>query len=188
MSTTTPSQTVGPYFHYGLTDNHAITDLAGEASAGERIVIEGHVLDGQGEPVPDCMLEIWQANAAGKYDHPEDTQAKPVDPGFRGFGRCATDADGRFHFRTVKPGPVPGLGNALQAPHILVAVYARGLLKQLMTRIYFEGEPLNDTDPVLAIVVEDQPRRSLLAADKGGGHYHWDIVLQGDNETQFFEV
>lgn len=188
MSATTPSQTVGPFFHFGLTDNHAITDLAGDAAEGARIVIEGHVLDGQGEPVPDCMLEIWQANAAGKYDHPADTQAKPVDPAFRGFGRCATDVDGRFLFRTIRPGPVPGPGNAAQAPHILVAVYARGLLKPLATRIYFEGEALNDTDPVLSLVGEGEPRRSLLAADRGNGHYRWDVILQGDNETQFFEL
>jgi len=188
MSKTTPSQTVGPFFHFALTDTHEIDDLAGTEALGERIVIEGHVLDGDGEPVPDCMIEVWQANAEGKYDHPEDRQDKAIDLGFRGFGRVATDPEGRFHFRTVKPGSVPGRGNTLQAPHISVQVYARGLLKQLFTRIYLEGEPLNDTDPVLTAIDEAAARMSLIAKNRGDGHYHWDIVLQGANETQFFEA
>lgn len=188
MSKTTPSQTVGPFFHFGLTDDFEITDLAGSKAEGERIVIEGRVFDGAGEPVPDCMIEIWQANANGRYDHPEDRQDKAIDINFRGFGRGKTDPEGRFHFRTVKPGPVPGRGNSLQAPHILVQVFARGLLKQLVTRIYFEGEPMNDADPVLALIDDARARDSLIARDKGGGHFHWDIVMQGENETQFFEA
>ena len=188
MSKTTPSQTVGPFFHFGLTDDYEIDDLAGTQAEGERIVIEGHVLDGAGEPVPDCMIEIWQANAAGTYDHPEDRQDKPVDLGFRGFGRVGTDPERRSHLRTVRPGPVPARGNSLQAPHIVVQVYARGLLKQLFTRIYLEGEPANDTDPVLHMVEDAAARNSLIARNKGDGHFHWDIVLQGENETQFFDA
>lgn len=188
MSTTTPSQTVGPFFHFGLTDGYEIDDLAGKDAEGERIVIEGDVLDGDGEPVPDCMIEIWQANAAGKYDHPDDTQDKPVDLGFRGFGRVATDPEGRFHFRTVRPGQVPGRGNTLQAPHILVQIFARGLLKQLFTRIYFEGEPANDTDPLLTAIDDSAARHTLIAKDKGDGHYHWNLILQGDGETLFFDA
>src|SRR6266481_8651636 len=105
---------------------------------GERISITGRVLDGEGAPVPDALIEIWQANAAGRYNHPEDTQAKPLDPAFLGFGRCASGADGAFRFSTIRPGPVPGRGNTLQAPHINLGLFARGLLRRLVTRIYFE--------------------------------------------------
>ena len=112
--------------------------------AGERIVVEGRVTDGDGAPVADACLELWQANAAGRYAHPDDTRTdKPLDPNFRGFGRVSTDADGGFRFTTIRPGPVPGRGNALQAPHIAVAIFARGLLKQLYTRIYFADEAAN---------------------------------------------
>jgi len=139
----TPSQTVGPFFSLGL-DRPEWNDLTRGHPQGERIVIAGRVLDGDGAPVPDAVVEIWQANAAGRYAHPEDPQTdKPLDPNFRGFGRVATDAEGRFHFTTIKPGPVPGRGNSLQAPHINVLLLSRGLLIHLHTRIYFEGEPAN---------------------------------------------
>ncbi len=181
----TPSQTVGPFFHFGLPyegDNNLIT---GDAQ-GERIVVEGRVTDGAGEPVPDIMIEIWQANSAGKYDHPEDNQDKPVDPGFHGFGRCATDKDGIYRFHTVKPGAVPGPGNTLQAPHLVTFVFGRGMLKQLLTRIYFEDESHNGNDPVLGLVPEAR-RSTLIARKTNSSTYKLDIVLQGAGETVFFD-
>jgi protocatechuate 3,4-dioxygenase alpha subunit len=181
----TPSQTVGPFFHFGLPyegDNKLVADGA----LGEKIVVEGKVTDGAGEPVPDVMIEIWQANAAGKYDHPEDTQDKPVDSGFHGFGRCSTDKDGVFRFQTVKPGAVPGPGNSLQAPHLVTFVFGRGMLKQLLTRIYFEDEAHNANDPVLGLV-PDTRRATLIARKTNSATYTLDIVLQGDRETVFFD-
>ena len=186
----TPSQTVGPFFHIGL-DRPDWADLTSGGPQGERIVIEGRVIDGDGASVPDACLELWQANAAGRYAHPDDTRTdKPLDPNFRGFGRVATDADGRFRFTTIRPGPVPGRGNALQAPHIGVALFARGLLKQLFTRIYFTGDPLNETDPVLLSIDDPARRETLLATPNGSdaGTWHLDIVMQGENETVFFDI
>jgi protocatechuate 3,4-dioxygenase, alpha subunit len=188
----TASQTAGPFFRFGL-DHPEWSDLTAAGKAlGEKIRIEGRVLDGDQAPLPDALVEIWQANAVGRYDHPEDTQAKALDPHFRGFGRCATDKEGRFRFATVKPGPVPGRGNALQAPHISVCVFARGLLKQVTTRLYFPGEALNQADPVLGLV-ESAARRATLVAravgQEGGAKlYRFDIILQGEGETVFFDV
>ncbi len=186
----TPSQTVGPFFAMGLeTDNV----LCSEAAGGERIRIEGRVLDGDGEAVRDALIEIWQANAHGRYDHPEDTRDAPLDPAFRGFGRAATDDGGAYWFETVKPGPVPGPGNALQAPHISVAVFARGMLLHAYTRIYFAGEAANETDTVLN-AIEDAGRRSTVIAESAGAGedgaevFRFDIVLQGAGETVFFDV
>lgn len=181
MSGLTPFQTVGPFFHFGLS-------LAGKLTGkGPRIVIEGAVLDGAGAPVPDAMIETWQADAAGMYRHPEHTGATSPDPAFHGFARVATDKDGRFSLETIKPGPVPGPGNRLQAPHLVVGVFARGLLTRLVTRVYFEGEAANDHDPILELV---PPSRvgSLIAKRTGEGRYRFDIVLQGQGETVFFEV
>jgi protocatechuate 3,4-dioxygenase, alpha subunit len=188
----TASQTAGPFFAIGLS-RPGWSDLTGGGQAqGERIAIEGRVFDGSREPVPDALLEIWQANAAGRYAHPEDRQEKPLDPHFRGFGRCATDRDGRYRFLTIRPGPVPGRGNALQAPHISIAIFARGLLRQLTTRLYFPEEPLNTTDPVLGLVEDPARRRTLIAAaagEEGGGKlYRFDILLHGEGETVFFDV
>jgi protocatechuate 3,4-dioxygenase alpha subunit len=187
----TPSQTVGPFFHLAL-DRPVWADLAADHPQGERIVVTGRMTDGDGAPVADACLEIWQANPAGRYAHPDDTRAdKPVDPRFRGFGRVSTDADGRFRLTTIRPGPVPGRGNNLQAPHLAVAIFARGLLKQLFTRIYFAGEALNHSDPVLASIDDPGRRRTLIATrDDAGGTptYRFDIALQGDNETVFFEI
>ena len=186
----TPSQTVGPFFHLAL-DRAEWADLTKDNPKGERIVIDGRVTDGDGAPVADACLELWQANAAGRYAHPDDTRTdKPLDPRFRGFGRVSTDADGGFRFTTVRPGPVPGRGNALQAPHIAVALFARGLLKPLYTRIYFAGETANDADPVL-LSVEDPARRGTLIATRRDGSpptYRFDIVMQGARETTFFEL
>jgi protocatechuate 3,4-dioxygenase alpha subunit len=185
----TPSQTVGPFFHLGLPEWR---DLTADDPAGERIAIEGRVIDGDGMPVPDALIELWQANAAGRYNHPDDPQTeKPLDPHFLGFGRVATDAEGRFRVVTVKPGAVPGRGNALQAPHINIALFARGLLKHLYTRIYFADEAANAGDPLLSSIEDEAARRSLLArpeAGPGPALYRFDIVLQGDNETAFLDI
>jgi protocatechuate 3,4-dioxygenase, alpha subunit len=191
MPDLTPSQTIGPFFHFSLTTEAAsVTDLVGPKTQGERIKVVGVVRDREGAPLPDAMVEIWQANAAGRYNHPADQQDKPLDADFTGFGRCGTDADGKFQFRTIKPGAVPGRGNSLQAPHINVAVFARGLLRQLHTRLYFADEPANDNDPVLLLVPEAR-RPTLMAAraeEPGGPVYRFDIVLQGEGETVFFDV
>ena len=188
----TGSQTAGPFFRFGL-DRPEWSDLtAGGKAAGKTIRIEGRVVDGDGAPVPDALLEIWQANAVGKYAHSGDRQEKPLDPNFRGFGRCATDGEGRYHFVTIRPGAVPGRGNAMQAPHVNLRVFARGLLKHVTTRVYFPGEALNATDPVLSTVEDLSRRRTLIAdgasADGSPTVYRFDIVLQGKGETVFFDI
>ena len=183
----TPWQTVGPFFSLGL-GWMTVTDLAPAGVAGDLVTIEGRVLDGDGQPVPDALLELWQANGLGRYAHPEDTQDRPLDPAFRGYGRVPTDEEGRFRFRTVKPGPVPGPAGSTQAPHILVSFVARGLMRRLVTRIYFPGDPRQEVDPVLARV--PAPRRTTLVAQPAGapGVLAWNIVLQGQGETVFFDV
>jgi len=186
----TPSQTVGPFFSKALI-REGWNDLVARGASGQPLVIAGRVLDGEGAPVPDALLEIWQANAAGRYDHPDDTRDTPLDSHFRGFGRAGTDEQGRFRFRTIKPGPVPGAGTALQAPHINVSVFARGLLKRLVTRIYFPDEPLNAHDPVLNSLPDAARRATLIARPADGKAepvLHFDLVLQGDNETVFFDI
>ncbi|HUH85360.1 MAG TPA: protocatechuate 3,4-dioxygenase subunit alpha [Stellaceae bacterium] len=187
----TASQTVGPFYAVGL-DRPELADLTqGGKALGERIVLEGQVRDGDGNGVSDAMLEIWQANAAGKYDHVEDRQEKPRDANFAGFGRTFTDKDGRYRFTTIRPGAVPGRGNTLQAPHILMTVFARGLLKHLVTRVYFADlAAANETDPVLSKIEDEAARRSLLAQPAGGPVpvYRFDVVLQGEGETAFFDV
>jgi protocatechuate 3,4-dioxygenase alpha subunit len=188
--TSTPSQTVGPFFHLGFDRPWA--DLTTGKPAGERIIIHGRVIDGDGEPVPDACIELWQANAAGRYNHQDDHQAdKPLDLNFSGFGRCATDAMGMFRVTTIRPGPVPGRGNSLQAPHLNVAIFGRGLLKQLFTRIYFAGEAANDSDPLLLSIEEPGVRQTLIAVleeTTGTPVYRFDIVLQGDGETAFLDI
>ena len=183
----TTSQTVGPFFSIGLT-RMKHDDLVSAGTSGERVIIEGRVLDGDGKPVPDAIIEIWQANSYGKYAHPEDQQDKPVEPSFSGYGRVPTDDDGKFRFTTIKPGPVPDLDGKLQAPHIVVSVFARGLLRRLVTRIYFPDEPANAADFVLNLV--EASRRETLIAKKIAGAsdtLKWDVVLQGPNETVFFD-
>jgi protocatechuate 3,4-dioxygenase alpha subunit len=186
----TPSQTVGPFYHYAL-DRPAWADLTADGASGEKIHIEGCILDGDRVPVFDAFLEIWQANEAGKYAHPEDRQDKPLDVRFRGFGRVGTDAEGRFRFTTIRPGRVPGRGNTLQAPHINIAIFGRGLLKQLTTRLYFaDQKEANESDPVLSAIEDPAARKTLLAMKIAGAipTYRFDIVLQGDGETVFFEI
>ena len=183
----TTSQTVGPYFSIGLTwlnrDN-----LAGPGVSGERVTIEGRVLDGDGHPVPDAMIELWQANANGKYAHPEDTQAKPLEPGFQGYGRIPTDDNGCFRFTTIKPGQVPGPDGKPQAPHIVVSVFLRGLERRLVTRIYFSEDPANAADFALNRV--EPARRETLIAQPAAGkrdQLEWNVILQGSGETVFFD-
>src|ERR1019366_140694 len=184
----TTSQTVGPYFKIGLEwlnrDN-----LVGEGVSGERVTIQGRVFDGDGVPVPDAVLEIGQANAHGKYAPPEDTQNKPLEPGFKGYGRVPVSAEGLFRFATIKPGPVPGPDGNEQAPHLVVSVFMRGLERRLVTRIYFPDEPRNAADFILNLV--DLARRSTLIAKKtagGPGTLEWNVVLQGPDETVFFDL
>lgn len=183
----TASQTVGPYFDIGLT-KYNVPDLAGPGTEGERITIQGRVLDADGNPVNDALIELWQANAGGRYAHPEDTQNKPLQQGFKGFGRAGTDDGGAFRFSTIRPGRVPGPHGGLQAPHIVVAVFMRGLLKHLVSRIYFPDEPSNAEDPVLRLV-EAERRPTLIAANVPGskGVFEWNVVCAGANETVFFD-
>jgi protocatechuate 3,4-dioxygenase alpha subunit len=152
------------------------------------VVLEGRVLDGGGAPVPDAVIEIWQANAHGKYGHPDDQQTKPIEPGFKGYGRVATDDEGRFCFRTINPGPFPGPGGTPQAPHLAVSVFMRGLLKRLVTRVYFPGDREQAQDPILKLVNPER-RATLIAREASGGNasLHWDIILQGPQETVFFD-
>lgn len=184
----TPSQTVGPFFQIELTtDEHCVRCIAGPNVKGERVWITFRVLDGDGVPVNDAMLEIWQANANGKYNHPDDLQAKTVDEGWVGFGRLASGEDGRCVLETIKPGRVGY--DALQAPHLLVAVFARGMLKQLFTRVYFAGDSANDEDPILALVPAERQKTLLANPDaENPGHLAFDVRLQGEDETVFFDV
>jgi protocatechuate 3,4-dioxygenase, alpha subunit len=178
-------QTVGPYLHIGL-DWLTTRDIAGRGIKGERVSIAGRLIDGNGDGVGDGLIEVWQANAAGKYAHPEDKQPKPIEKGWRGFGRIPTDAKGAFSFSTIKPGRVPGPDANAQAPHLVVAVFMRGLLKHLVTRIYFPDEPANIEDPILKLVPAAR-RATLVARRSGKNALEWNIVLQGKNETVFFD-
>lgn len=203
MPTETASQTAGPFLHIGMAPRaigHDVRDeerrwhvLAEAGAVGERIRLEGLVLDGTGSPVRDALVEIWQANAHGKYHHPEDRQAKPVDPAFRGFGRAAADlGTGLWWFETVKPGRVPGRRGAVMAPHVNVALFARGINLHLNTRIYFADEAeANAQDPVLQLIEPPTWCRTLLAQVQrrdGSTVYRLDIRLQGEDETVFFDV
>jgi protocatechuate 3,4-dioxygenase, alpha subunit len=183
----TTSQTVGPFFSIGF-DKLNRDDLAAPGVSGQRIEIEGRVLDADAQGVPDAVIEIWQANARGKYAHPDDPQDKPAEPGFQGFGRIPTQQNGTFRFATIKPGRVPGPDGKLQAPHILVSVFARGLMRRLVTRIYFPDDPANSEDYALSLV-ESSRRHTLIAkhSSKGDGLLEWNVVLQGPDETAFFD-
>jgi protocatechuate 3,4-dioxygenase, alpha subunit len=183
----TTSQTVGPYFRIGMNWLYK-DELAGPGVAGERIVIAGRVLDADGQGVSDAVLELWQASAQGKYAHPEDEQEKSAQPGFQGFGRVPTTEDGSFRFTTIKPGAVPGPDGKLQAPHIVVSVFMRGLLRRLVTRIYFPDESTNAAD--FALNLAEPGRRGTLIAKKSAqhaGNLQWNVVLQGPEETVFFD-
>jgi protocatechuate 3,4-dioxygenase, alpha subunit len=180
---TTPSQTVGPFFSLGLPWEDG-PFVVPEGSEGA-IRIRGRVFDGAGEPVGDALVETWQADPAGRFPHPDDPRG-PAQ-GFRGFGRCPTGAGGDWEIVTLKPGPVPGVDGSLQAPHVAVSLFARGLLDRVVTRIYFGDEPeANAADPVLALL--DRDRRDTLVAAPADGGYAIDFHLQGDRETAFFRV
>jgi protocatechuate 3,4-dioxygenase alpha subunit len=182
----TTSQTVGPYFRIGLYWLNQ-ENLAAPGVSGDRVTIQGRVLDGDGAGVSDAFLEIWQANAHGKYAHPDDIQKKLLEPGFTGYGRIPTNKDGAFRFATIKPGSVPGPDGKDQAPHLLVSVFMRGLLRRLVTRIYFPDEPRNAADYVLNLI--EPERRSTLIARRGTqpGLLDWNAILHGGNETVFFD-
>jgi protocatechuate 3,4-dioxygenase, alpha subunit len=181
----TPSQTIGPFFHIGIREGGPELISPDDPDA---VRLRGVVLDGEGNPVDDGLVEVWQANRAGRYAHPEDARDEPpLEEGFDGFGRCPTDAQGRYELVTVKPGAVPAPGGRLQAPHIEMSVFARGVLKRLATRVYFPDEPeANEEDPVLS-AVEPERRSTLVAREEDGG-LRFDVHLQGDRETVFFAV
>ena len=183
----TPSQTSGPYLEIGLLGGPITNRLVDEPDP-RAIRISGVLLDGAGEPVPDGLVEIWQANTAGRYAHPADEREEiPLEDGFTGFGRSGTVDAGRFELVTVKPGRVPWIDGRLQAPHLLVGVLARGLLKRVATRMYFpDEEAANAEDPVL-LALEPEERATLVAREEDGG-LRFDIVLQGAGETTFFAV
>ena len=184
MSSVT-SQTVGPYFSIGLAPLYK-ADMAGSEAQGERFTLEGRVLDGARNPVPDAIIEVWQANAFGKYAHSEDHQDKTLDANFRGYGRVATNNEGVFRFSSIKPGKVAGPNGIEQAPHLQITVFMRGLMKHLLTRVYFPDDPANVNDPILKLAPE--ARRSTLVARQAGDTLRWDILLQGADETVFFDV
>jgi len=178
MRPLTPFQTIGPFFHDALL-HPGSADIAEPAATGRRIEIHGRVRDGAGAVVTDAMLEIWQADPSGRYSI--------ETPGFHGFGRIGTDASGEFHVSTLAPGRTPGPDGTTQAPHLLVQLFARGILSRLVTRIYFEDEPLNEQDPILSCVPRER-RKTLLAHPSSPTSYRFDIVLQGEDETVFFDV
>jgi protocatechuate 3,4-dioxygenase, alpha subunit len=182
---TTASQTVGPYLKIGFATlgSNAIATVNAK---GERVAIQGRLFDGDGKPINDGALEIWQADAGGKYASPADTQAVRVEADFRGFGRVLTGGDGEFQFTTIKPGRVPGPGGALQAPHLTLVLFMRGSLRHLLTRIYFPDDPANAEDPILKLVPADR-RATLIAKAVAPGTFEWNIHMQGANETVFFD-
>lgn len=193
----TASQTAGPYVHIGLApgaagfqifDQELGQEIAGPNAAGERITIKGRVIDGTGAPVKDVLLETWQANAAGVYAHAEDPRHAQVEDGFRGWGRVITNFEtGEFTFDTIKPGSVPGRNGATQAPHISIWIVARGINVGLNTRMYFDDED-NSADPVIKLIEQQHRRETLLAKRQSDGTYLFEIYLQGDKETVFFDV
>lgn len=173
MAFATASQTIGPYWH--LLEDPSWADLTRFGAEGERIVLSGVVIDGDGLPFPDACIEIWQSS-------PEPSDRFP------GFGRSGTDRDGRFRFVTLKPQAVRGLGNTQQAPHVAIRVLARGLMRGLATRAYFAGEPANETDPLLNSIENPERRATLIAQPDGAGAWRMDIRLQGGVETVFLDV
>ena len=187
----TASQTVGPFLKIGLVREGQ--EYVVPKSANGALKVQGRVYDGEGKPVPDAMIEIWQANVHGKYNHPEDLSDAELVKGFNGFGRSCTDEEGCFFFVTVKPGRVAGLGNTLQAPHMAINVFARGMLKQQVTRLYFSDEiNANSEDPVLNSIEDAEVRNTLVASkvddENGMTCYKFNIHLQGEKETAFFDV
>jgi protocatechuate 3,4-dioxygenase alpha subunit len=185
----TASQTVGPFFQVCFTGRTLVGCMSSADAQGERVRLTVRVLDRDGVAIPDALIELWQADASGKYEHPEDGQDKTPDPAFCGFGRLGTGTEGVCVFETIRPGRVPGLGGALQAPHINVTVFARGLLRHLWTRIYFAGDAANHQDAILNLVPENR-RQTLFAFPdpKQPGSWTFDIHLSGNGETVFFDM
>ena len=184
----TPFSTVGPFFKLLVRDRPEGTDcLVSDATRGERISIAGRLIAGDGAPVEDGLVEIWQADADGRYHHADDPEGAMADPAFTGFGRAATGRGGSFRFQTIKPGVVPGPAGEMQAPHILVSVMARGVMSRCWTRLYFEDEPLTAADQILQLVPAHR-RDTLIARRLRSGEYEFNIVLQGEGETVFFEA
>ena len=177
MPIATSSQTIGPYWH--LLDHDNWSDLTRFGATGDVITLTGRITDGAGALVTDACVEIWQSSP-------------PIGDNFDGFGRAASDKNGTFSFKTLRPGPVPGahgaLGNTMQAPHIALTILARGLLKALVTRIYFAGDPGQEEDPVLGLIEDPKRRATLIARETAPSVWHLDIVIQGENETVFFEI
>jgi protocatechuate 3,4-dioxygenase alpha subunit len=189
VSGLTPFQTVGPFFEVGMCAHGVPARLSTDESAGTRIIVEGTVRDGAGAVVPDAIIEVWQANAFGKYQHPDDHSEKPLDAAFDGFARAPTNDQGCFRIETIKPGRVEAPGGALQAPHLVLGSFARGLLVRLVTRVYFGDEASNVDDGILCVVPADR-RHTLIAHLVAPGRYRFDVRLQGDSEleTVFFDV
>ena len=175
------SQTAGPYVHIGFAKLYR-SEIAPAGVPGERITVVGRLVDGDGTPMNDAVVEIWQADAQGRYAHPEGGAAKGP---FLGFGRVPTDREGRFRFTSIKPGRVPARDGALQAPHLAIAIFSRGLLKQLTTRMYFPDDPANAGDPLLYLVPAE--RRHTLVARRNGNELAWNVMLQGEAETVFLD-
>jgi len=193
----TPSQTIGPFFSIGLIqegDNDLTSKVGGsERAQGIPLMVKGRVLDEFGKPVRKALIEVWQANKWGKYDHPDDTTDAPLDPHFKGWGRTLTNAEGHYWFRSIMPGayPNPGYENWMRPPHIHFSLFAAGLMQRLITQLYFPDEPLNDIDPILNGIEDLDARAALIARrlpDEPGGvqALEFDIVLRGDSETPFF--
>jgi protocatechuate 3,4-dioxygenase alpha subunit len=183
MMPTTSSQTVGPYLHIGLSWDDGAFATAATDPAG--FWIRGSIFDGQGEVIPDALVETWQSDPAGRFNHPDDPRGASQYPDFRGFGRSNT-VSGQYAIFTRKPGQVPDLvDSSLQAPHLDVSIFARGVLKRIISRIYFEDELSNSTDSVLLSIPTE--RRSTLIAKKSADGYHLDFNLQGEHESVFFQ-
>lgn len=197
LQVVTPSQTIGPFFALGLVkdgDDDLSRRAPGAARAeGVPIVVSGQVVDQSGKPVRKALIEVWQANKWGKYEHPDDITQTPLDPNFKGWGRVLTDADGRYRFYSIKPGayPNPGYDNWMRPPHIHFSIFAAGVMQRLITQLYFPGEELNDIDPILNGIEDLEARSKLIARDlpdlsDGTQVYGFDIVLRGNAETTFF--
>jgi protocatechuate 3,4-dioxygenase beta subunit len=193
----TPSQTIGPFFALGLfrpgDDDLACKEPGASRAQGTPIIVSGRVVDESGRPVRKALIELWQANRWGKYEHPDDVTDAPLDPAFKGWGRVLTADDGSYRFRSIKPGayPNPGYDNWLRPPHIHYSVFAAGLMQRLITQMYFPGEELNDIDPILNGIEDLDARGSLIARrlpdePDGAAAFGFDIVLRGRGETAFF--
>ena len=181
----TPSQTVGP-FYWGTLVTTCHAKMAPAGIAGEPIEVAVRLHDAEGAIIPDGVVEVWQANAHGRYNHPDDRRNLPLDAGFEGYGRASADTEGVARFSTIRPGRVPAPGGGLQAPHLNLSIFARGVLNRLATRLYFDGDPALAEDPVLKLVPAE--RRATLIAKKSGGAWLLPVFIGGERETVFFDV